>query len=90
MYVYLHINHTSSDTEEPFPMKIKNKDNIEVFCKYCERATPLATEGKLVCAKRGVVAEDYKCRSFIYDPLKRAPKLFSLDTDNAEMTAIDE
>lgn len=65
-------------------MKIKNKDNIEVFCKYCEKATPLATDGKLVCAKKGVVSADYKCRRFVYDPLKRAPKILSLKADDLE------
>lgn len=70
-------------------MKIKNKGNIEVFCKYCERATPLATEGKLVCSKKGVVTEDYSCRRFIYDPLKRSPKLLTAEAENIEFVSID-
>ena len=70
-------------------MKIKNKDNIEVFCKYCEKATPLATDGKLVCAKKGVVSADFKCRRFIYDPLKRAPKILSIKTDDLEFPEED-
>lgn len=70
-------------------MKIRNKDNIEIFCKYCERATPLATDGKLVCARHGVVSEDFKCRKFIYDPLKRSPKLMSINTSDLDFPGND-
>ena len=71
-------------------MKIRNKDNIEVFCKYCERATPLVIDGKLVCSKMGVVSEDYKCGKFIYDPLKRAPKILNVDTSSLEFPSLDD
>lgn len=71
-------------------LKIKNKDNIEVFCKYCERATPLLTEGKLVCSKVGVVSEDYKCRKFIYDPLKRSPKLLTVNAEELEFPKVSD
>lgn len=71
-------------------MKIKNKSDIEVFCKYCEYATPLATGGKLVCQKYGVVSEDYKCRKFIYDPLKRAPKILSFEGIEMDNEALED
>ena len=71
-------------------LKIKNKDNIEVFCKFCERATPLLTEGKLVCSKVGVVSEDYKCRKFIYDPLKRSPKLLTVNAEELEFPQVSD
>lgn len=71
-------------------MKIKNKENIESFCKYCENATPLATGNKLVCSKYGVVSEDYKCRKFIYDPLKRAPKILSFEGLEMDSTVIGD
>ena len=65
-------------------IKVKNKDSIEVFCKFCERAIPLSAEGKLVCEKHGVVSEDHHCRKFVYDPLKRAPKLPQVRNDELE------
>ena len=71
-------------------MRIRNKENIEIFCKYCERATPLVVDGKLVCSKMGVVSEDYKCRKFVYDPLKRAPKIMSLDTTGLEFPDMND
>ena len=71
-------------------MKIRNKSSIETFCKYCEHATPLATGNKLVCAKYGVVSEDYKCRKFIYDPLKRAPKMLTFDGLEIDDEALGE
>lgn len=55
-------------------MKIKNSEEIEKFCKYCEYASSLATEDEMVCKKKGVVSAGYICRKFIYDPLKREPK----------------
>lgn len=65
-------------------LKVKNVGNIEVFCKFCERATPLSVDGKLVCEKYGVVAEDYHCRRFVYDPLKRSPRLNPLIQDKID------
>ena len=38
----------------------------------------------------GVVSEDFKCRKFIYDPLKRAPKILNVDTSNLEFPSLDE
>lgn len=59
-------------------MKKQNKKSekyeIERLCAYCEKATKLAGEDYVLCKKRGVVAQGYVCRSFIYDPIKRKPK----------------
>lgn len=70
-------------------MKIRDRDKIEVFCKYCERASSIASEDKMVCPKYGVVSADYKCRRFRYDPLKRAPKIATLETDGLEFPDLD-
>ena len=56
-------------------MKVKNRDSIEAFCKYCELASPLSGDGMMLCKKYGVVHADYRCRKFSYDPLKRAPRI---------------
>ena len=60
-YPYLRIRGVSK-------MKIKTKDKIEKFCKYCEHASPIVSDSKMVCPKYGVVSADYKCRRFVYDP----------------------
>ena len=45
---------------------------IDPRCAYCKRGTMLEEEAVL-CGKRGVVAPNYACRSFKYDPFKRTP-----------------
>ena len=46
--------------------------DIEPRCGYCRRGAPLE-DGKVMCAKKGIVAASGACRSFRYDPLKRVP-----------------
>lgn len=46
--------------------------NIEPRCAYCQRGAQLE-DGKILCAKKGVVDAQGSCRSFRYDPLKRVP-----------------
>ena len=70
-------------------MRIKTKDKIEVFCKYCERASPIVSDSKMVCPKYGVVSSDYKCRRFVYDPLKRDPKRATVSTEGLEFPSLD-
>lgn len=53
---------------------------ITPACAYCQRCTVL-NENEVLCAKRGVVQADFKCRKFRYDPCKRIPpKMKALDT----------
>lgn len=55
--------------------------DIEPCCAVCEYATLLKDSPNMVlCAKRGVVAEDHICRRFMYDPLKRRPVRVPLPT----------
>lgn len=46
--------------------------DIEPRCAYCRWAAPLG-DGKLICEKKGIVAEGERCFRFRYDPLKRVP-----------------
>lgn len=56
------------------------QDNIEPRCVYCARGASLE-EGRVLCAKKGVVRADSQCSAFRYDPLKRVPpKPADLDT----------
>ena len=48
------------------------RSNIPKSCTYCTHGTKLS-EGQILCVKKGVVAEDGKCRRFSYDPCKRIP-----------------
>lgn len=52
---------------------VKNNSNYECMCAYCEYATGIFDPEIMVCKKKGLVAKTYKCRKFIYDPLKRQP-----------------
>lgn len=52
--------------------KLMRKD-IEPRCTYCQYGTPLSGGDKLTCRRHGVVAVDFHCRSFRYDPLRRTP-----------------
>ena len=70
-------------------MKIKNRDNIKRFCKYCEHAMQLDGHEMMVCSINGVVPCEYKCRKFSYDPLKREPRRAALDTEGLEFPDID-
>ena len=55
-------------------MKLKS-EKAEKLCKYCENSTEVALSGDMLCAKKGVVSPDYKCRKFVYDPFKRTPRI---------------
>ena len=48
------------------------RKNITKACHYCVNGT-CYEEGLILCTKKGVVAEDSKCRKFKYDPCKRIP-----------------
>ena len=52
----------------------KNETDIIRVCEFCRFASDLAGTREMLCQKRGVVAKEYKCRKFIYDPLKRVPR----------------
>ena len=45
---------------------------IEPSCSYCTRSTEL-DEHQVLCARKGLQANDGKCFWFRYDPCKRIP-----------------
>lgn len=52
----------------------EDKYEITKCCVYCEKSTLLAGEEYVLCPRKGVVSQNYVCRRFLYDPLKRIPK----------------
>lgn len=56
-------------------MKFTMFDNkMPPACEYCERGRLSADRKMILCVKKGIVAPYYKCKSFVYSPLKRVPK----------------
>ena len=49
-------------------------DSVDPACVHCEYARPAPDNIMLFCRKYGPVSPYYKCKKFIYDPLKRVPK----------------
>ena len=45
---------------------------IEPRCAYCQKGSVI-NEREAVCPRKGVVAVEYHCSRFRYDPLKRVP-----------------
>ena len=53
-------------------MNVLFRKKIKKSCSYCIHGTKL-DENMVLCAKRGMVSIDGKCRKFRYDPFKRVP-----------------
>ena len=54
--------------------KKKNNPDTPKMCIYCENATVINDDDNVLCSLHGIVNKEYKCKKFIYDPLKRVPK----------------
>ncbi len=54
-------------------MSKKTKYEINRVCACCELAETLNNQEKMLCSRKGVVASDFCCKKFVYDPLKREP-----------------
>lgn len=52
-------------------MALFRKD-IEPRCAYCTKGSTI-NEREVVCSRRGIVAAEFHCRGFRYDPLRREP-----------------
>ncbi len=52
---------------------MKNHTNYDCICAFCEKSANVYDQDYMVCKQRGIVAKDFSCRKFIYDPLKRIP-----------------
>jgi hypothetical protein len=49
--------------------------NVEPACRHCESEIQvMPSNGQVLCSRLGVVAADYHCKRYVYDPLKRIPK----------------
>lgn len=48
------------------------RKDIPRSCSYCAKGTDLG-DGQILCTKKGIVACDFHCRKFKYDPCKRIP-----------------
>ena len=48
------------------------RKKIEPRCAYCRHGAGLDHE-EVICRHKGVVPEEYHCRRFVYDPLRRVP-----------------
>lgn len=46
--------------------------DIEPRCAYCERGSVIS-EREVICRRKGVVAAEFHCSRFRYDPFKRVP-----------------
>ncbi len=44
-------------------------------CEYCAHGTKIS-EGQFLCAKKGLILMEARCRKFRYDPFKRTPPRF--------------
>lgn len=52
--------------------KFSCPEGVEPACRFC--ALGEASGKDILCSKMGPVSEDFCCRRFRYDPLKRVPK----------------
>ena len=48
------------------------RKNIEPRCAYCKKGSQI-NDTEVACVKKGIVAADYHCGAFRYEPLKRVP-----------------
>lgn len=63
-------------------MRAYFKKDAEAACKYCEHGVQVPDGTAVLCEKIGGVMQPYsKCRRFKYDPLKREPKVITLNRD---------
>lgn len=52
----------------------KRETDIPKMCGCCRFASAIAGTEEMLCEHRGVVSQEYRCRKFVYDPLKRVPR----------------
>ena len=52
-------------------MALFRKD-IEPRCAYCAKGSTI-NENEVICSRKGIVAMEFHCRRFRYDPLRREP-----------------
>lgn len=45
---------------------------IEKRCELCQHSKKI-NDNEAICSRHGIVSLGYKCRHFVYDPIKRIP-----------------
>ena len=46
---------------------------VEKICAYCEHGCPIYGTDDVICAKKGLVRANFRCKKFLYTPLRRVP-----------------
>ena len=65
-------------------------NKIDKDCTYCKYGHIMMNEEHVACKVMGLTDRRFKCRHFVYDPLKRIPTPVSVPTDfSAEDFAIE-
>ena len=50
-------------------------NTIEKKCCYCESASSIRDTDGFICKNKGVVGYNFKCKKFVFDPIKLSPSL---------------
>lgn len=53
-------------------------DKITPQCRHCVHGVLRKGRGQILCSKKGLCAPESSCGKFLYDPLKRAPRIAPL------------
>ena len=54
---------------------------ISPKCEYCQTGIPTGDGKEILCRRMGVMQSDSCCGKFKYDPLKRKPKVITVNSD---------
>ena len=61
-------------------------ENISPACGYCAQGKNTADGAMVLCSRTGIVSPYYRCRKFVYSPIRRKPralpKLPEVDSSN--------
>ena len=55
--------------------KLVNSKKYPPACAYCQHGRLSPGGISVLCVGKGIVSPEGKCRKFVYDPLKREPKI---------------
>lgn len=48
------------------------RNDMDPRCAYCAKGNPIS-DREVLCPRKGVVASEFSCSRFKYDPLRRIP-----------------
>lgn len=49
--------------------------DISPACGYCELGKDTADGAMILCSRVGIVSPYYRCRKFVYSPVRRKPRV---------------